>query len=137
MGKPNWQRLAELGQLPDYIKEELPASFSEANENAIRSKNYEPNKGLDEVLSDNEDTLLAPDGSEIDPKTITEVSDEDVLSELQKKSKSDLQKICIESGLDSTGNKEDLIERILPSKKEVKEETKEETNSEFIDEILR
>lgn len=126
MGKPNWLRLAELGQLPEYMKDQLPASYSEANENARRSKSLEPNKEPAEEMKDIEQIVD-------ETQKIEEVTKTDVRKDLEKKSKGELQRICVDNGLETTGNKEELIERILAPVEKVEEEQK----SEFVDELLK
>lgn len=126
MGRPNWLRLAELGQLPDYMKDQLPASFSEANENARRSKSIEPNKEPVEEMKDIEQIVE-------ETQNLEEVTTQDVRKELEKKSKVELQQICVDNGLETTGKKEELIERILAPVEKVEEEQK----GEFVDELLQ
>lgn len=127
MGHPNWQRLAELGQLPDYMKGELPVSFTEANEQARRSRGLEPNKEPAEEMKDITEI--------VDETKVEEVSQDDVRKELEKKSKKELQQICADNKLDVNGNKEELIERILVPREEKKEE--EEKTGEFVDSLLQ
>lgn len=131
MGQPNWKRLAELGQLPDYMKDQLPANFREANEEALKSRREEPNKepeienkNIQDIIDENEE--------------VTEVPLDEVKAELLKKTNSELRDILKENGLDDSYAKNaDLIERIVASpKEEEKKEEEEEKIGEFVDELL-
>lgn len=141
MGHPNWQRLAELGQLPDYMKDVLPANYSEANENSRRARGQEPNKELEE--NENIKSIISDAVEEVD----------EAREELLRKTNSELRDILKENGLDDSYAKNaDLIERILNPevKKEeeavveeekIEEKVEEKKNDEekvgeFVDELL-
>lgn len=116
MGRPNYQRLAELGQLPEHMKPIVSADIVDANNNAIEAKESEPNKEFENIES-----------------VISDSKEED----LSKKSNRELRNILEEKGLDSTYAKnKELIKRILtPEVKE--EEKKEEVTGEFVDQLLQ
>lgn len=134
MGHPNWQRLAELGQLPDYMKDVLPANYSEANENSRRARGQEPNKELEE--NENIESIISD--------AVEEVEVDEAREELLRKTNSELRDILKENGLDDSYAKNaDLIERILNPVEEEKVEEKveekkndEEKVGEFVDELL-
>lgn len=126
MGHPNWKRLAELGQLPDYMKEQVTPDILSANQQSLRTKNEEPNKEVEQIES-----------------AIGEVTSEDVRAELEKKTNKELMQILEEKGLDSKYEQKNvLIDRILEGKKvEEVETTEEKVESEkvgeFIDDLLQ
>lgn len=126
MGQPNWKRLAELGQLPDYMKNEVTVDILETHQNSLKNKNNEPNREP-EVEHKNIQEI-------VEETQIQEVPKDEVRKELEKKSKKELQEILTVAGLDANGSKEELIEKILSPSIEVE---KEEKNGEFIDSLIQ
>jgi len=118
MGRPNFQRLAELGQLPEYIT----PSFNEA---------------LAQVDAMNKTKKAEEEKQKLINEGIENVSDEATRESLEEKSKRELIIICKEKGVE-IGSKEEMINNILGpvvEKVEVKEE--EEKPGEFVDPLLQ
>lgn len=56
MGQPNWKRLAELGQLPDYKKQEVPALATISDTVAAQTEEIEnENILIEDLIVDNND----------------------------------------------------------------------------------
>lgn len=119
MGRPNFQRLAELGQLPDYMKPTFNQAIAQVNAMNKKKKEVEEKQIKEDAV-------------------IEEVSTSTVEEELLSQSKSELRRICEQKGLDNSGSKEELIERILsPSKVEEVKEKEDEKPGEFVDSLLQ
>lgn len=71
MGQPNWKRLAELGQLPDYAKEERPALAGVSEEVENEKKEVLPDESslIQEVIIDEslagEENIVSPVEGEV------------------------------------------------------------------------
>lgn len=147
MGNPNWKRLAELGQLPEHAKEMLPQSFNEANAYSIIKKKEEV------------------EGEIKDEKEKIEEIESFIMNEKRSKyinlTNRELRQICEDNKIDNTGNKDELVSRIvafndskantngLQKEEEIKEEIEtgeevakneeieEEKIGEFIDPLIK
>jgi hypothetical protein len=128
MGHPNWKRLAELGQLPEEMRDKVSGDILDAQNHATKS--------MEEKVE------------EVSQVTINETHTiEDLMSDSLSKedeamllSKAEMVRMLTEAGLSIAGTRKELAERVasIPKKEEVKDEVKEiEVQGEFIDELLK
>lgn len=112
MGKPNFQRLAELGQLPDYIKPTVNEALAQVD--AMRKEKKE------ELVEDIKGELEVP-------------------KKFEEMTKRELVEILEDMKLDTKGNKKELIDRIEENNqvKNTVEIGTAGSTGEFVDDIIK
>lgn len=128
MGHPNWKRLAELGQLPIEMQDKVTADIVDAQNNALKMKRE--TNAIEEVVVEGE------------KKAEVILTEEDRVMML---SKGEMIAILSEAKLNTTGNRKELVARIMSMPKEevkveevkVGEKIEDAPQGEFIDELLK
>ena len=130
MGHPTWQRLAELGQLPDYMKTEENQALIDANDNARSGVSG------DVTVNGAKATPKEPVMPSVDT---TETASIKEAVRLEDKTNAELQGILLNMGLSTTGVKAELIKRINDANTPFIQSASdsESLSGEFIDPLLQ